>query len=210
MGTIAGNPAYLIADALSVSGGRNTMFSPAKAFSILSVVMLAAAAFAAPAPVNDHGSIIVIFKDGRRQSINMADLSRIDFKAPIAIVFKDGHQQSIASDEIARIEFIDANADSSRAALHRFSGKWEVGDGNGRNFQITLDDSGQAEKSIGETHGTWTVVNGEARITWDDGWHDAIRKVGNKHEKFAYEPGKSFDDKPSNVTEARNLNPKPI
>jgi hypothetical protein len=54
------------------------------------------------------------------------------------------------------------------------------------------------------------VVNGEARISWDDGWHDVIRKVGAKHEKVAYEPGKSYDDKPANVTEARNTQPKPI
>jgi hypothetical protein len=34
--------------------------------------------------------------------------------------------------------------------------------------------------------------------------------VGSKHEKLAYEPGKSFDDTPTNVTAARNTNPKPI
>ena len=47
-------------------------------------------------------------------------------------------------------------------------------------------------------------------LAWDDGWHDAIRKVGSRHEKRAYEPGKSFDDPPSNVTDARNTQPKPI
>jgi hypothetical protein len=54
------------------------------------------------------------------------------------------------------------------------------------------------------------VVDGEARISWDDGWHDAIRKVGTTHEKRAYEPGKSFDDQPSNVTAARNTQARPI
>jgi hypothetical protein len=54
------------------------------------------------------------------------------------------------------------------------------------------------------------VVNGEAEISWDDGWHDAIRKVGTKHEKFAFEPGKSFSDSPSNVTNATNTQPNPI
>ena len=53
-------------------------------------------------------------------------------------------------------------------------------------------------------------MNGEARISWDDGWHDAIRKAGSKHEKVAFEPGRSFTDEPSNVTDAKNTNPQPI
>jgi hypothetical protein len=75
---------------------------------------------------------------------------------------------------------------------------------------MTLHRDGTAEKTIGAKHGTWVVEDGEARISWDDGWHDAIRKVGNKHEKCAYEPGKSFDDQPSNVANAENVNPQPI
>jgi len=44
------------------------------------------------------------------------------------------------------------------------------------------------------------------RINWDDGWHDAIRKVGNgAHEKLAYEPGTTFSDKPQNVTNAQRF-----
>ena len=89
-------------------------------------------------------------------------------------------------------------------------GKWEVGQGNGSNFYITLDADGSARKSLGSTHGTWTLVDGEAHISWDDGWHDIIRKVGAKHQKIAIEPGKSFDDEPANVTAARNLEPRPI
>ena len=96
------------------------------------------------------------------------------------------------------------------ASRARFVGKWEVGEGNGNDFYATLDADGEAHKSIGASHGTWTVVDGEARISWDDGWHDAIRKVGSKYEKFAHAPGKSFDDPPSNVTAARNTDPKPI
>ena len=49
-----------------------------------------------------------------------------------------------------------------------------------------------------------------ARITWDDGWHDAIRKRGSGHEKAAFEPGKTFDDSPSNVTVARSTEHKEI
>jgi hypothetical protein len=91
-----------------------------------------------------------------------------------------------------------------------FIGKWEVGEGNGDHFFITLNSDGSARKSIGSPHGTWTLVDGEAHIAWDDGWHDAIRKRGSVHEKVAFEPGKTFDDAPSNVTAAHNTEPKPI
>ena len=93
------------------------------------------------------------------------------------------------------------------SSKRHFVGKWLVGQGNGDSFYISLEENGEAAKSIGAAHGTWVYVDGEARITWDDGWHDAIRKVGSKHEKFAYAPGKSFSDNPTNVTEARNTSP---
>ena len=78
----------------------------------------------------------------------------------------------------------------------------------GGHFFITLDPSGDAKKTMGAAHGTWTVVGNEARINWDDGWHDAIRKVGRTYEKFAFAPEKSFNDSPSNVTDAQNLEPQ--
>lgn len=54
-------------------------------------------------------------------------------------------------------------------------------------------------------------MDGEAHISWDDGWHDVIRKVGGgKHEKLAFEPGKSFSDEPSNVDYAKSLQNKAI
>jgi len=157
------------------------------------VGMLVLAAQAAnPAPPADRSSLVIVFKDGHQQSFSMADIARIEFKSPVAA----------------------AKADATVPPLGRkhFVGKWEVGEGliTGQTFFITLEDNGQARKSIGASHGTWELVNGEARISWDDGWHDAIRKVGSKHEKLAFEPGKSFDDSPSNVTNARNTNPKPI
>ena len=70
-------------------------------------------------------------------------------------------------------------------------------------------DVGEASKTLGASHGTWTVVNGEARIAWDDGWHDALRRVGEKFEKVAYSPGTTFDDKPANVADAVNTSPQP-
>ena len=91
-----------------------------------------------------------------------------------------------------------------------YLGKWEVGDGSGSNFYITLYDNGDALKSIGGKHGRWEYVDGEARVTWGDGWHDAIRKVGSSYQKSAYGEGKSFTDQPDNNTNARNTSPHPI
>jgi hypothetical protein len=70
--------------------------------------------------------------------------------------------------------------------------------------------NGIARKSIGATRGTWTVVDGEAHISWNDGWHDIIRKAGNGHEKLAFAPGRSYSKDPSNVADAKNVTNEPI
>ena len=177
--------------------------------AILSLALAGTLANAAPA-ADDHSSIVIVFKDGHRQSFAVAEIARLDFKAPSVIVYKDGHQEKISAADIARIEFETAVSAVTPSRAH-FVGKWEVGEGNGGgHFFITLEADGDARKSIGASHGTWTLVDGEARIAWDDGWHDVIRKVGTAHEKLAYEPGKSLDSTPSNVTAARNTQPKPI
>jgi hypothetical protein len=137
--------------------------------------------------------------------------SAADEPNSIVIVFKDGHQQTISMADVARIEFRGSGSGSSSSSFGRgrFLGKWRVGNGAGGNFFITLEASGEASKTLGASHGTWTVLNGEARIAWDDGWHDAIRKVGDKYEKVAYSPGTTFDDKPANVADAVNTSPQP-
>ena len=142
-------------------------------------------------------------------SVSLAVPVAADEQNSLVIVFKDGHQQTFSMAEVARIEF-KTSGTPSLAGRGRFLGKWRVGDGAGGQFFITLEPSGVAGKSIGASHGTWTVVNGEARIAWDDGWHDAIRKVGDKYEKAAFSPGKTFSDPPSNVTEAENTSPQAI
>jgi hypothetical protein len=136
----------------------------------------------------------------------------------IVIVFKDGHRQSFNLSEIARVEFpgaADAAGDTGAAnstlpSRGHFLGKWEVGDGNGHYFYITLQEDGNAMRSLGDVHGRWVYVEGEARVTWDDGAQDAIRKVGSRYQKFAYASGKSFTDMPENVTSAQNTTPRPI
>jgi hypothetical protein len=180
-----------------------------KAVCIPAIVVFAAASSWATAGGGQE-SVVIVYADGHRQNLDMADIAHIELKNPVVIVFKDGHRQTVPSADKARIEFEASNSSPIPSRYH-FVGKWEVGEGGGGgNFYITLDEDGEARKSIGASHGTWTVVDGEARINWDDGWHDAIRKVGSKHEKLAFEPGKSFDDSPSNVAAARNTQPKPI
>jgi hypothetical protein len=176
------------------------------------LLLALAAAFAKPAVADrndDRSSVVIVFKDGHRQTFATAEIARIDLKAPAAVVYKDGHRENLPAADIERIEFAPSEV-SMLPGRNHFVGKWEVGEGNGGTFYITLDADGTARKTLGPPHGTWTLVDGAAHIAWDDGWHDAIRKVGTKHEKLAYEPGKSFDDAPSNVTAARNTEAKPI
>lgn len=176
------------------------------ALSTLLLLMLSPATVSA----DDHGSLVIVFKDGHRQTFAMSQITSIDFKAPAVVVYKDGRREKITA-EIVRIEFDTSGLGATMPTRAHYIGKWEVGDGSGHTFFITLDDDGVARKTIGVPHGTWTLVDGEARIAWDDGWHDVILKVASgKHEKRAFEPGKSFGDAPSNVTEARNTQSKPI
>jgi hypothetical protein len=178
--------------------------------AIILVALSGTLATARPA-ADDHSSVVIVFKDGHRQSLAVAQIARLDFKAPSSIVYKDGHQEKISTADIARIEFEPSVAGALPPSRAHFIGKWEVGEGNnGGRFYITLDADGSARKTLGASHGTWTLVDSEARIAWDDGWHDVIRKVGTRHEKVAYEPGKTYDEPPSNVTAARNTQPKPI
>jgi hypothetical protein len=173
---------------------------------LVSVSVLAASA---DDRMGGERKIVVVLNDGRRESFPMASVSRIEFKDGPTLIFKDGHQQSFAGADVARFEFSSGETEPHLGRNH-FLGKWEVGQGNGTNFTITLEADGQARKTIGASHGTWVVVDNEARIAWDDGWHDAIRKTGSKHEKRAFAPGKSFSDEPENVTDARNTTAQPI
>ncbi len=140
-----------------------------------------------PASKCGSGLIVIIFKDGHRQSFNLCDIERVEF--PMA-------------GETAPIN-------TQLPSRGRFLGKWEVGDGNGFSFYITLEENGDAWRSLHHEHGKWVYVDGEARVTWDDGWKDAIRKVGSNYQKSAYGEGKSFSDTPDNITSAINTAPHP-
>jgi hypothetical protein len=144
-----------------------------------------------PSPAKDSsGQIVIVFKDGHRQTFNLSDIARIDFSGT--------HESSATTAE-------------STAVRGQFVGRWVVGVSSDSDdtFVITLKDDGNAMRSLHQVHGTWRYVNGEAQITWDDGVKDAIRKVGSAYQKYAYSEGKSFTDTPDNVTSARNTTPKP-
>jgi hypothetical protein len=149
---------------------------------------------AASASTDQAGTVVIVFKDGHRENLPASTISAMEFKSAAGVVTPITIPTMIVPGKGV------------------FIGKWAVGQGNGDSdtFYITLKDNGTASKNIGEAHGTWVYLNGEAQVSWDDGWHDAIRKVGDKYEKFAYGPGKSFTDKPDNVTGAQNTVPKPI
>jgi hypothetical protein len=162
-------------------------------------IALAALAFAAIQPNSvavaqnaKAGSVVIVFKDGHRQAFNLADITRIELPSELG----------------GTIDTSAANA--SVPSRGRFLGKWVVGDGAGNDFTIRLEENGDAYRSLGDMHGKWAYVRGEAQITWDDGAQDAIRKAGSVFEKYAYSRGKSFTDRPDNVDHAHNTTPHPI
>ena len=150
-------------------------------------------AFSAPAPAKSSaGTIVIVFKDGHKQSFNLADIERMEFPG-----------RATASTD-------SAPYNPAWPPRGSYFGKWETGDGSGGTFFITLKENGQAHRTLNAVDGHWVYVNGEAQITWNDGAMDAIRKVGNSFRKYAYGAGKSFTDKPDNEGEAHNTVAKPI
>lgn len=152
---------------------------------------------------DEDQTAVVVLKNGRHQTIRLADVARIEIGPPVTIVFNDARRQ--AFDDIAQIEFNSSSKAASKFGQEaHFLGVWKVGIGGGNSgtFLITLKPDGVAKKTIGSIRGKWIVVNGEARCSWDDGWTDVIRKAGHHWEKAAYAPGSSLDDDPSSVAEA--------
>lgn len=125
-----------------------------------------------------------------------------DDQTSIVITFKDGHKESYLMADVAKVEYRDAG--EATLGQEYFLGRWEAGTGSADGtFFITLESNGEASKTLGASHGIWTIADDEARITWDDGWLDAIRLISKKkYEKIAFAPGTSFSDEPENVTDA--------
>lgn len=166
------------------------MIKMVRAGGLAAAAAIASVALAAPqkpAP----GTIVIVFKDGHRQTFNLADVERVEFPS--------GGESAGA-----------VSSSSSLPSRNRFIGSWQVGDGAGTDFEIKLNEDGSAYRSLGGVRGTWVYVDGEARVTWNDGNKDCIRKVGTIYRKFAYSMGKSFTSDPDNEAGARNTSVKPI
>lgn len=145
--------------------------------AVLALTLTAGGAFMLRAE-EPEGSIVIILKDGGRQSFRLSDVARIEFERT---------KPTASADNV------------------RFAGRWKVGVGGGMpgTFDIILRPDGTAHKTIDSGgDGTWVVVDNEARVTWKDGWHDVIRKHGNKYQKVAYSPGASLDTPSTNVATA--------
>lgn len=78
-----------------------------------------------------------------------------------------------------------------------FVREWEVGEGNGGGrFFITLDADGTERKTLGSPHGSWTLVDGGARISWED---------AGMTRSARWEPGTR--NAPSNPARPSTINP---
>jgi len=119
------------------------MHKIAKAVCIPAIFVLAAASGSAAA--GGQEAVVIVYADGHRQNLDMAEIAHIELKNPVVIVFKDGRKQTVSTADKARIEFESASSAPIPSRAH-FVGKWEVGEGNGgRIFYITLEEDGEAQ-----------------------------------------------------------------
>ncbi len=88
-----------------------------------------------------------------------------------------------------------------------YFGVWDVTDGAGKHFQITLDPKGAATSTYkGGEKGMWTIHGDKLQINWSNSWRDFIRAVSNdRYQKVAYAPGASLDGKPTNISRAERV-----
>src|SRR4051794_12971518 len=101
---------------------------------VVAMFLLAVSAGLAAAPASarsSSGTIVIVFKDGHRQSFNLTDIERVEFPAGAVGGNSTG----------------PGNPDAPPRG--HYIGKWECGDGNGGSFTIDLKENGQAMRSIG-------------------------------------------------------------
>ena len=73
-----------------------------------------------------HGSLVVVMKDGRRQTIPVAEITKIEFKDADIVVFTGGGQKSFRLSETQSFEF-DTSASTAFAPSRRHfvaNGEW--------------------------------------------------------------------------------------
>jgi hypothetical protein len=151
------------------------------------------------------GAVALLVAPGSAQSKKAVSKPTQD---SVVITFKDGHSQSYLLADVDKIEFESAEPAQANGSSGHFLGKWKVDNGGG-NFTITLKRDGHASKYYNgyRDNGTWQVVGDEARITWQDGWRDTIRKAGSRYENAARRPGRTFTDPPDSIVDANSTEP---
>lgn len=68
-------------------------------------------ASAMPAPAGSRNSVVIVFKDGHKQSLDLADVVRIDFKAP---------ERSYSRTDISRVFPVQTLCGSNSCPLQVF------------------------------------------------------------------------------------------
>ena len=94
-----------------------------------------------------HESLVVVMKDGRRQTIPVAEITKIEFKDADIVVFRDGGQKSFRVSETQSFEFDTSASTAFAPGWNHFVGQWRVGQGPGAgDFYITLEATARRTK----------------------------------------------------------------
>ncbi len=179
--------------------------------TLIVAAALCAGTLAAIAQSKTTNSVTVVYRDHPEKTYSSSEVSRIDLRDGKLVILRAGKEEQVPLSDVARIDVNESSGESALGRSH-FIGRWEVGAGGDApgTFIITLDRDGKAHKTVGGHRGTWTFVDGTARISWEDGWTDVIVQVGSKYEKRAYESGKPLTGPPTNVAAAKRANEQSI
>ena len=115
-------------------------------FTAIAAILFIAAAVpsALASPLDNRDPVVIVYKDGHRQTLAAGEIARIDLKAPATILYKDGHREKLRAGISTTSEFSESAASPTVPGRAHFIGKWEVGEGNGDHFFITLNSDGTA------------------------------------------------------------------
>ena len=94
--------------------------------ALLGIVLVASAieCLGQAASGDVHGSLLVVMKDGRRQTIPLSEITKIEFKDADIVVFTDGGQKSFRLSETQNFEFDTSASKSFAPGRKHFVGKW--------------------------------------------------------------------------------------
>ena len=102
-------------------------------FALLGIILVASAigCLGRAASGGVHGSLVVVMKDGRRQTIPVAEITKIEFKDGDIVVFTDGGQKSFRLSETQSFEFEASASTAFCARSEAFCWQMESGPRSG-------------------------------------------------------------------------------